>query len=113
MSSEQQQQKPASKEVLDSNPHEPLTNPGLWQIGTRPHRGSAPRHAISRLAGSLALCALLLAGAGSALAAGNVTVTKATGGSAISADTTGGAYTVLSGPTIIESASGTIGTGTI
>src|SRR5881394_3234119 len=72
-----------------------------------------PRQGTMRLPGCLALCALLLAGAGSAFAAGNVTVTKATGGSAISADTTGAAYNALTGPTIAESAGGTIGTGTI
>src|SRR5947207_2181270 len=112
MSSEQQQQRPASTEVLDSNPPGPLAGPGPWQIGRRPRRGT-PRQGTMRLPGCLALCALLLAGAGSAFAAGNVTVTKATGGSAISADTTGAAYNALTGPTIAESAGGTIGTGTI
>ncbi len=40
-------------------------------------------------------------------------VTPATGGSAISADTTGGAYTTLTGPIITEGATADIGTGTI
>jgi hypothetical protein len=39
--------------------------------------------------------------------------TPATGGSAISADTTGGAWTSLTGPTYSENASGNVGTGTI
>ena len=42
-----------------------------------------------------------------------VSVTAATGGSAISADTTSGSHTSLSGPTIAESANGVIHTGTI
>jgi len=37
----------------------------------------------------------------------------ATGGSAISADTTGGTYTTLTGPTYYEAASGDVGVGTI
>src|SRR5207249_591649 len=41
------------------------------------------------------------------------TLTPATGGSAISADTTGGAYTSLTGPIYSETASGDVGTGTI
>src|SRR6185369_17482465 len=105
MSNEQQQQEPASKEVLDNNFPAAFTRPSQWQIATRP-RGGAPRHALGRLSGSFALCALLFAGAGSAFAAGSVTVTQSSGGSAISADSTGGSYTALSGPTIIESASG-------
>lgn len=42
-----------------------------------------------------------------------VTITTATGGSAISADTTGGTYTSLTGPVISGGASGDIGVGTI
>ena len=42
-----------------------------------------------------------------------VTIAPATGGSAMSADTTGGSYTTLTGPTITEGSSGDIGTGTI
>jgi hypothetical protein len=46
-----------------------------------------------------------------------VTVTAATGGSAISADTNGtngtGTFTILSGPVLTEGAFGDIGTGTI
>lgn len=42
-----------------------------------------------------------------------VTVNPATGGSVISADTTGGAWTTLTGPIATESLSGDIGTGTI
>src|SRR6266705_1343995 len=68
-------------------------------------RGDLPR--------CLAVFAVMVACAGSALAAANVTVTKATGGSAISADTAGSTYTPLSGPTLTESAAGTIGTGTL
>lgn len=41
------------------------------------------------------------------------TVTPATGGGAISADNTGGAYTTLTGPVYSEGASGHAGTGTI
>src|SRR3989338_8217138 len=41
------------------------------------------------------------------------TVTSATGGSAISADTTGGTFTSLTGPVISEGATADIGTGTI
>ncbi|MDE2095995.1 MAG: hypothetical protein KGL39_01985 [Patescibacteria group bacterium] len=41
------------------------------------------------------------------------TVTPATGGSAISADTTGGTFTSLTGPILTEGATGDIGTGTI
>ena len=40
----------------------------------------------------------------------SVTVTPATGGNAISADTTGGSYTALTGPVIAEGAVGDIGT---
>src|SRR5206468_5068919 len=39
--------------------------------------------------------------------------TQATGGTAISADTTGGTFTSLSGPTYSENANGDVGTGTI
>src|SRR4030095_5998764 len=39
--------------------------------------------------------------------------TPATGGGAISADTVGGTWTALSGPTYTENASGNVGTGTI
>ena len=42
-----------------------------------------------------------------------VTVTPATGGSAISADTTGGTFTSLTGPVISEGTTADIGTGTI
>ena len=42
-----------------------------------------------------------------------VTVTAASGGPAISADSTGGTYTLLTGPILQESARGSIGTGTI
>lgn len=42
-----------------------------------------------------------------------VTVTPATGGSSISADTTGGTYTALTGPVISESVTGDTGNGTI
>ena len=49
----------------------------------------------------------------SALAVNAAIVTTATGGSAISADTTGGSYTNLTGPSIIENITSDIGTGTI
>src|SRR5262249_18471992 len=39
--------------------------------------------------------------------------TRATGGSAISADTTGGTFTSLTGPTYSENANGNVGVGTI
>ena len=42
-----------------------------------------------------------------------VTVTPASGGSVISADTTGGAYTALTGPVIAESVTADIGAGTV
>ena len=42
-----------------------------------------------------------------------VTLTPATGGSAISADTTGGTYTALTGPVIAENAGNDMNTGTI
>src|ERR1051326_5064833 len=42
-----------------------------------------------------------------------VTVTAATGGSAISADATGGSYTALTGPTLTEGTAGEIGAGSI
>lgn len=42
-----------------------------------------------------------------------VTVTTATGGSAISADDQGGSYTSLAGPVITEALNGEIGTGTV
>src|SRR6266478_5328339 len=44
---------------------------------------------------------------------GTVAVTAATGGSAISADSTSGSYTTLTGPVIAEQVSGDIHTGTI
>src|SRR5688572_25314727 len=40
------------------------------------------------------------------------TITPATGGGSISADTTGGAYTSITGPVYTEGASGHVGTGT-
>ncbi len=43
----------------------------------------------------------------------NSPVTPATGGNAISADTTGGAYTSLTGPVYTEASLGAVGTGTI
>lgn len=49
----------------------------------------------------------------SQISRGAVTITTATGGSAISADNTGSTYTSLSGPVISESVSGEIGTGTL
>src|SRR5206468_7493183 len=39
--------------------------------------------------------------------------TLATGGAAVSADTTGGTFTTLTGPTYTENASGNVGAGTI
>ena len=42
-----------------------------------------------------------------------VSVTTATGGSAISADSTGGSYTTLTGPVISEGVTADIGAGTI
>jgi large repetitive protein len=57
------------------------------------------------------LCVVFLVTVGSASAA--VTLTGATGGSAISADTTGGTWTTLTGPTLAEGANGDITAGTI
>ena len=53
---------------------------------------------------------LVLAFSGAAFAA---TVTTATGGSAISADTTGGAFTALTGPVLTETVVGDIAVGTV
>src|SRR5882724_487734 len=64
----------------------------------------------STIAFTLAL-GLALFGAPAAFA--TVTVTAAAGGSAIPADTTGGSYTALTGPTIAEGTSGEIGAGSI
>jgi hypothetical protein len=52
-----------------------------------------------------------LGSAASALASRRVTVTAATGGSAISADTTGGAWTTLTGPIAKEGDAGSLGNG--
>jgi hypothetical protein len=58
-------------------------------------------------------CGLLLC-TSHAMAASGVTITAATGGTAISADTTGGTYTTLTGPTITENnPSGVSTTGTV
>ncbi len=57
------------------------------------------------------LLAILLLFLNRAFAA--VTVTAATGGTSISADTTGGAWTALTGPSIAETTTGSIGSGTI
>ena len=59
----------------------------------------------------LGVAIVFVSGAHTAFAA--VTITAATGGSAISADTTSGTYTTLIGPVITESATAEIGTGTI
>jgi hypothetical protein len=48
-----------------------------------------------------------------AIAVSAAQFTQATGGSAISADTTGGTWTSLAGPTYTENASGDVGTNTI
>ncbi len=60
---------------------------------------------------SVALLATLIPLA--VVSAANATVTGATGGSAISSDTAGGAYTSLTGPVVHESTTGQIGLGTI
>jgi hypothetical protein len=52
-------------------------------------------------------------GAAWVFVASGVTVTGATGGSAISADNAGGSFTALTGPALTESAPGLIGTGTV
>ncbi len=70
---------------------------------------SSIRFALAPLALSLAL----LVPAGIALAIASISITPATGGSSISADTTGGAYTGLTGPVITENTKGSVGTGTI
>src|SRR6266446_11001155 len=63
---------------------------------------------------ALAALALMFICAGNARAAtSHVNVTAATGGSAISADTTGGAWTNLTGPIAVEVNPGNIGAGTI
>ncbi|OGY29088.1 MAG: hypothetical protein A3J50_02270 [Candidatus Woykebacteria bacterium RIFCSPHIGHO2_02_FULL_43_16b] len=53
------------------------------------------------------------AGNTTVFAGGTATINPATGGSSISADTTGGTYTSLSGPTFSENGTGSIGTGTL
>lgn len=60
---------------------------------------------------SATLLASLLATVVAPAAFAAVTVTAATGGSAISADTTGGTYTALTGPVVAEGAAGDISTG--
>ncbi len=62
------------------------------------------------LLATLLVCALALMGVSKASAA--VTVTGATGGSAISADTTGNAWTTLGAITIAEGANGDFAAGT-
>src|SRR5258707_157700 len=57
--------------------------------------------------------ALLVLCAGNSFAAHSVTVAAATGGSAISADSIGGSWTLLTGPVAAEGTFGDIGTGTI
>jgi len=47
------------------------------------------------------------------VALATVSITPATGGTSISADSTGGSYTTLTGPTITEGANRDITTGTI
>lgn len=59
---------------------------------------------------TLAVLAYLCLGAGTATAQ---TITTATGGGAISADNTGGAYSTLTGPVYTEGANGDAGVGTI
>ena len=72
---------------------------------------SAPRLSSRISIPIIAVIAVVFSLASTALAA--ATATPATGGSAISADTTGGTFTTLTGPAITEGASADIGTGTI
>src|SRR5207249_6862838 len=74
-----------------------------------PHRSLSVLHARSIVC--LLAVGFVLLGADKALAA--VTITAATGGSAISADNTGGTWTTLTGTVLDESAGKEIGTGTI
>lgn len=67
----------------------------------------------ARRLAATALTALMLGALLPATAFAAASVTSATGGSAISADTTGGAYASLSGPSIGVTAAGDVGTGTI
>ena len=62
---------------------------------------------------SLILALLITMGGYAPAVFATATVTPATGGSAISADTTGGSYAALAGPIILEGATADIGTGTI
>ena len=68
----------------------------------------ATRHSIG-----LPALGVFLAGAVRLFAAVDVSVTAATGGGAISADTAGGAYTTLSGPRLVEASKNGIGLGSI
>lgn len=72
-----------------------------------------PRSLGARRLAAMALTALLLGALLPAAVFAAASVTSATGGGAISADTTGGTYTSLSGPSIGVTAAGDIGTGTI
>ena len=62
---------------------------------------------------ALALFTLLGVAAGTRGALAQVTVTAATGGGAISADTAGVSWTTLAGPALAESSTASIGAGTI
>ena len=64
-----------------------------------------------KLAAMFFISGFFIASATTAFA--SAAVTPATGGSSISADTTGGSYTTLTGPIISEGATGDINTGTI
>src|SRR5437879_6359282 len=79
------------------------------QMRVRERAGRTRRLAAAATAVALAAGTVGVLSAGPAFA--NASVTKATGGSSISADTAGGTYTALTGPTITENADGDIGTG--
>src|SRR3954469_22624347 len=64
----------------------------------------------SRSLHSLAFVVLCFA---ASLTRADVTLTPATGGTTISADTTAGTFTALTGPVLSEGATGDIGAGTI
>ena len=78
------------------------------------HRKRAVRFLLSRrlLAGWLCITALLFICPG-AWGITGITITPASGGTAISADSTGTTWTTLTGPVLIENNPGGIGTGTL
>ncbi len=110
-----QQKTSAAPDRAEGSPGAPR-NPAAATPTFTSARSFAPEHAATRAPKR----ALLIAGCLSALVLGATpalacppTVTPATGGAAISADTVGGAWTTLTGPSIAEGIASEIGTGTL